>query len=97
MRAVLLTAIGGYECLSVRDDVAVPTPGADEVLIRVAAAGVNNTDINTRLGWYAQEADDSVTWNHDAPTFPRIQGTDACGHVSPSAVASTQAESARGC
>jgi NADPH:quinone reductase-like Zn-dependent oxidoreductase len=27
-----------------------PTPGADEVLVRVGAAGVNNTDINMRTG-----------------------------------------------
>jgi len=28
-----------------------PTPGPGEVLLCVLAAGVNNTDINTRLGW----------------------------------------------
>ncbi len=51
MRAVLLTGHGGYDRLNFRDDVPVPKPGADDVLIRVAAAGVNNTDINTRIGW----------------------------------------------
>ena len=34
----------------------VPHPKAGEVLLKVAACGVNNTDINTRIGWY----DDSV-------------------------------------
>lgn len=75
MRAVLLTGHGGYECLSVRDDVAVPTPAPDEVLIRVSAAAVNNTDINTRVGWY-----EGGGWT-GAFQFPRIQGIDACGHI----------------
>jgi NADPH:quinone reductase-like Zn-dependent oxidoreductase len=40
--------------LEYRTDVATPQPAADQVLIRVAAAGVNNTDINTRVGWYSK-------------------------------------------
>ena len=31
----------------------VPQPGQDDVLIRVGACGMNNTDINTRIGWYS--------------------------------------------
>ena len=54
MRAVLLTGHGGYDRLEVRHDVPVPTPGRNDVLIRVGAAGVNNTDINTRIGWYSK-------------------------------------------
>ena len=34
--------------------VPVPVPSAGEVRIRVLAAGVNNTEINTRLGWYSE-------------------------------------------
>ena len=52
MRAAVLVGRGGPDQLVVRDDVAVPSPDDDEVLIRVAACGVNNTDINTRVGWY---------------------------------------------
>jgi NADPH:quinone reductase-like Zn-dependent oxidoreductase len=52
MAAVLLTGHGGFDKLRYREDVPVPEPGAGEVLIRVAAAGINNTDINTRVGWY---------------------------------------------
>ena len=44
MRAVLLTGYGGFDKLDYRDDVPVPVPGSNEVLIRVGAAGVNNTD-----------------------------------------------------
>ena len=83
MRAVLLTAHGGFECLEYRTDVAVPTPSAGEVLVHIAAAGINNTDINTRIGWYADSVadDDSAGWTGDAFTFPRIQGADGCGTV----------------
>ena len=83
MRAVLLTAHGGFECLEYRTDVAVPTPGAGEVLVNIAAAGINNTDINTRIGWYADSVadDDSAGWTGDAFTFPRIQGADGCGTI----------------
>jgi NADPH:quinone reductase-like Zn-dependent oxidoreductase len=75
MRAVVLTGHGGFECLSLRDDVPVPTPAAGEVLVRIAAAAVNNTDINTRVGWYAGGG-----WTGSF-AFPRIQGIDACGTV----------------
>ncbi len=51
MKAVVTTGIGGFERLSYRD-VPIPVPGRGEVLLKVFAAGVNNTDINTRLGWY---------------------------------------------
>lgn len=94
MRAVLLTGNGGFDKLVHRDDVPLPVPGDGEVLIRVGAAAVNNTDINTRTGWYSKSvtegtaaaghaharADDSG-WTGAPPTFPRIQGADACGRI----------------
>ncbi len=75
MRSVLLTRHGGPDALVLRDDVPVPRPGPGEVLLRVGAAGVNNTDINTRVGWYGDGG-----WS-GALALPRIQGADACGHV----------------
>ena len=56
MKAVVTTGVGGYDRLEYRD-VPVPELKVGEVLIQVLAAGVNNTEINTRLGWYS----DSVT------------------------------------
>ena len=95
MRAVVLTGHGGFDRLALRDDVPVPVPGPGDVLIRIGAAAVNNTDINTRIGWYSKAvaeatgagaatgiagaADDG--WSGAAFTFPRIQGADACGTV----------------
>ncbi len=90
MQAVYLTGHGGSEMLAFRGDIPVPAPGPGQVLIRVAAAGVNNTDINTRIGWYAPEvtgatddvAEDVEAGGHaGALSFPRIQGGDLCGVV----------------
>lgn len=50
MAAVLLTGHGGLDRLEYRTDVEVPGPGPGEVLVQVAAAGINNTDVNTRIG-----------------------------------------------
>ena len=75
MHAVLLTAHGGYDCLQVRGDVAVPEPGPHDVLVQVHAAAVNNTDVNTRVGWYSGGG-----WTGTFQ-FPRIQGIDACGTI----------------
>lgn len=55
MRATVLTGHGGLEVIEYRSDVPVPQPEADEVLVRVAACGVNNTDVNTRTAWYNRD------------------------------------------
>ncbi len=83
MKGVQMTGHGGYEALAYREDIQVPTPREHEVLIRVGAAGVNNTDINTRIGWYSKgDADsDDASWAGKALEFPRIQGADVCGVI----------------
>ena len=50
MHAVATTGNGGYDRLDYRL-VPTPVPSEGEVLVRVLAAGMNNTEINTRLGW----------------------------------------------
>ena len=83
MKGVQLTGHGGLDMLAIRDDIPVPKPGPCDVLIRVGAAGVNNTDLNTRIGWYAKSEGDSSNagWNGEDFRFPRIQGADVCGEV----------------
>ncbi|YCO00673.1 alcohol dehydrogenase family protein [Vibrio sp. VNB-15] len=83
MKGVLLTGHGGPEMLEYRQDIPVPTPKDNEVLIRVSAAGVNNTDINTRIGWYSKGDNDSedAGWGGNALNLPRIQGADVCGEI----------------
>jgi NADPH:quinone reductase-like Zn-dependent oxidoreductase len=83
MCGVVLTGHGGPECLEWRNNLPMPVPGPGDVLIRVGAAGVNNTDINTRVGWYSKsnaDADDAG-WTGDALSLPRIQGIDVCGRI----------------
>ncbi len=71
-----------------------PEPAADGVLIRVHACGLNNTDVNTRSGWYSKAVTDATTggafeevseedptWGGTPITFPRIQGADVCGEI----------------
>ena len=92
MKAVVTTGNGGYERL-VFQEVALPVLSAGEVLLQVLAAGINNTDINTRVGWYGTTAAGAATgahasasttppagWNGATP-FPLIQGADCCGRV----------------
>ena len=96
MKAVVTTGNGGYEKLEYRD-VPIPKLDAGEVLLQVLAAGVNNTEINTRLGWYSsavaagtedltaderEEAKAKADGGwNEATPFPLIQGTDCCGRV----------------
>ncbi|KAI0799547.1 GroES-like protein [Xylaria sp. FL0064] len=49
MRAIVISKFGGPEVLVYRD-VAKPVPGADEVLIRVHAFGVNHAEMHMRKG-----------------------------------------------
>lgn len=88
---------GGLDQLVYRKDIVVPQPKVGEVLLKVLAAGVNNTDINTRIGWYSKQvtgdtntgADQgykgldvaTATWSGSALTLPLIQGADVCGEV----------------
>jgi NADPH:quinone reductase-like Zn-dependent oxidoreductase len=74
VKAVVTTGNGGFDKLQYRE-VPLPELGAGEVLIKVLAAGVNNTEINTRLGWYSGGG-----WHIPTP-FPFVQGTDCCGIV----------------
>jgi NADPH:quinone reductase-like Zn-dependent oxidoreductase len=83
MSGIVLTGHGGPEMLEWRDDLPVPVAGKGDVVIRVGAAGVNNTDINTRTAWYSKagaKADDA-TWSGMPLTFPRVQGADVCGRI----------------
>jgi NADPH:quinone reductase-like Zn-dependent oxidoreductase len=96
MMAVVTTGTGGYDKL-VFKEMPVPLLAAGEILLQVLAAGVNNNEINTRLGWYSasvttgtedavQAAEEATAGPADggwnaATPFPFIQGTDCCGRI----------------
>lgn len=46
------TGFGGLDKLVYRSDVPVQNPLAEDVLVKVDACGINNTDINLRTRWY---------------------------------------------
>ncbi|KAB1193556.1 zinc-binding dehydrogenase [Haloferax sp. MBLA0076] len=68
MRAVRFHEHGGRDVLQV-DDIDTPEPAADEVLVEVAAAGVNPVDTYFREGSYQPFA------------MPMIPGVDVAGEV----------------
>ena len=84
MHAALLTGHGKIDKLEYLSNVKVPIPKDDEVLINVKAAGINNTDINTRIGWYSKSSsEDNLdgSWSGNPLNFPIIQGADICGNI----------------
>jgi NADPH:quinone reductase-like Zn-dependent oxidoreductase len=97
MFGVVLTGHGGLDKLEWREDLDIPQPGEGEVLIRVLASSVNNTDINTRTAWYSKSVRDDTAsvaagshiqadvadggWSGAPMSFPRIQGADCCGEI----------------
>lgn len=94
MKAFVLTGHGDMDKLVYHTDWPVPVAGSGEVLVKVHACGLNNTDVNTRTAWYSKGVsesttgdafdtadEDDATWGGAPITFPRIQGADVCGTV----------------
>lgn len=73
MRAVAIDRFGGIETLKLRE-LPVPAVGADEVLVRVEAAGVGVWDPFEREGGFAKEF-------NIKPVFPIVLGSDGAGTV----------------
>ncbi|MCY3877596.1 MAG: alcohol dehydrogenase family protein [Rhodobacteraceae bacterium] len=94
MKAMVTMGHGDLDQIVLHEDWPRPEASAGEVLIRVAACGLNNTDINTRSGWYSKSVTGATTggtlelggqqdpsWGGAAIGFPRIQGADVCGEI----------------
>lgn len=94
MRAMVTMGHGDLDQMVLHTDWPRPEPAADEVLIKVGACGLNNTDVNTRSGWYSKTvteattgsafeeiSQDDPTWGGAPIVFPRIQGADVCGKI----------------
>ncbi|MDB5921963.1 MAG: zinc-binding dehydrogenase family protein [Betaproteobacteria bacterium] len=69
MQSVHIERYGGPEVM-IHRDVAVPTPGPDEVLVRLAYWGINFIDVHTREGKYAR----SRTYPVTLPTTLGMEG-----------------------
>ena len=94
MQAMVTMGHGGLDKLVWHEEWPRPDPAAGEVLIRVLACGLNNTDVNTRSGWYSKSVsapttgdghetvnDEDPAWGGSPIAFPRIQGADVCGEI----------------
>ncbi len=82
MTAVVTVGNGGFDMLEMRQ-VPVPQPGRGEVRIRVLAAGVNNTEINTRLGWYSSSTTGSTDAAASGSVATSPAATGGVGEASP--------------
>lgn len=94
MKAIVTMGHGDLDQMVLHTDWPRPEPASGEVLIRVGACGLNNTDVNTRSGWYSKAVteattggafedvgDEDPTWGGAPIVFPRIQGADVCGEI----------------
>ena len=94
MKAFVLMRHGDMDALEYHTNWPVPDIAVHEVLIKVGACGLNNTDVNTRSGWYSKSVTEPTTgagfetvgkddpsWGGSAITFPRIQGADVAGVI----------------
>jgi putative PIG3 family NAD(P)H quinone oxidoreductase len=74
MRAVVITAPGGPEVLQL-EEVPDPVPGEGEVVVEVAAAGVNPADVMQRQGFYPPPP--------GAPAYPGLECSGRIAAVGP--------------
>jgi putative PIG3 family NAD(P)H quinone oxidoreductase len=74
MRAIVITSPGGPDVLSL-EEVPDPVPGAGEVLVDVAAAGVNRADVMQRMGQYPPPP--------GAPPYPGLECSGRISAVGP--------------
>ncbi|MDA3859402.1 MAG: alcohol dehydrogenase family protein [Roseovarius sp.] len=94
MKAMVTMGHGDLDQMVLHQDWPRPDPAPGEVLIRVRACGLNNTDVNTRSGWYSKAVTEATTggafatisendptWGGAPIRFPRIQGADVCGEI----------------
>ena len=75
MKAVVLTGHGGLDKLEYREDWPVPQPGPGEVIVKVGACGLNNTDVNTRTAWYSDKVTEGITDAGGKGGFAEADGT----------------------
>ncbi|MGE0093162.1 MAG: zinc-binding dehydrogenase [Alphaproteobacteria bacterium] len=82
MKAVVTRGHGGFEMLDYTD-VPVPKPGTGEVLLRVTACGLNNTDVWNREARYGTDRDPEARTGvgRTEGRWPRIQGCDVVGRI----------------
>lgn len=83
MDAAVTVGHGGPEMIEFRTDQPTPRAGPGGAVVRVAAAGVNNTDLWSREGRYGTAGDpDAIAgWKGTPLRFPLIQGIDVAGIV----------------
>lgn len=78
MKAVQVTGYGDIDKLEVVD-ISIPSPGKGEVLVKVKACAINNTEIWMREGAYG--SGEKSGWRPEGVHFPRVPGSDVTGEI----------------
>ncbi len=78
MKAVQVTGYGDIDKLEVVT-ISTPTPKKDEVLVKVKACAINNTEIWMREGAYGTS--EKSGWRPEGVQFPRTPGSDIAGKI----------------
>ena len=83
MKAMLLTGHGGPDKLVLDESYPVPVVEPGEVLVKVGACGINNTDIWVREGAYgsSDDPDEVASFGDSLLQFPLVQGADIVGAI----------------
>ncbi|ANU21990.1 zinc-binding dehydrogenase [Planococcus donghaensis] len=78
MKAIQVTGYGDVDKLKLVE-LPIPEPGDNDVLIKVKACAINNTEIWMREGAYGTDAKSG--WRPEGVHFPRTPGSDIAGTI----------------
>ncbi|WP_404428710.1 zinc-binding dehydrogenase [Sutcliffiella horikoshii] len=78
MKAVQVTGYGDVDTLQLVD-IPIPNPKENEVLVKVKACAINNTEIWMREGAYGTGSKSG--WRPEGVNFPRTPGSDISGTI----------------
>nr|WP_036720354.1 zinc-binding dehydrogenase [Paenibacillus sp. JCM 10914] len=82
MKAFQVTGFGGLEKL-ILNTLDIPEPKRGEVLVKIHATALNNSDIWMREGAYGTDTSSNASagWRREGIQFPRIPGSDIAGEI----------------
>ncbi len=72
MKACTINQFGGNEVIQYVDDMPIPKPAQDEILVKIRYAAVNPVDWKIRQGYFSSFL---------ARNLPLILGRDFCGEI----------------
>jgi NADPH2:quinone reductase len=90
MKAIRVHEFGGPEVLRL-EEVAELRPGPSQLLVRLAAAGVNPVDTYKRAGWHAHSPSPPYTPGEDGAGTVEAAGADVKKYQNPATASTSRA------